>query len=223
MRRTTIEAMLVCGALAIAMPSHGAERPVSAPADHTNSRQNLDLATVSKLLAEQASRLKDDAAARDMQLQALQGELQKNQNIDSLEKNIDQFVLLMRGAAERLAPAAEFRSVFTKLEATIRNYASRAESNLDPEVRKTSEYFGQRAADISSMMRSAEETRTHLLLHIDRLLAMRDRLRFNRSATLVDEITKGGQIYLDEMRTLAASAQRLANNLDNFGSATANP
>jgi hypothetical protein len=93
-------------------------------------------------------------------------------------------------------------------------------TNPDPEVRKTAEYFRQRAADIAAIMRAAEETRSHLSIHIDRLLPIKDRLRFSRSPAELQENINGGQVYLDDLRTLAAGTQRVADNLDNFWGAS---
>ena len=190
-------------------------------AEQPKKPQNRDLATASKVIAEQASLLKDDAANRDVRLQELEDGLQQSQqDTEAKGRIIDEFVLLMRGAAERLAPAAEFRTAFSSLETKIRSYANLAETSPDPEVRKTAEYFRQRAADIAAIMRAAEETRSHLSLHIDRLLPIKDRLRFSRSPAELHENMNGGQVYLDDLRTLAAGTQRVADNLDNFWGAS---
>jgi hypothetical protein len=186
-------------------------------AEQPKNLQSRDFATASKSIAEQASRLKDDAAKRDVQLQELDDGLQQNlQDTEAKGRIIDEFVLLMREAAERLAPAAEFRTAFASLETKIRSYANQAETNPDPEVRKTAEYFRQRAADITAIIRAAEETRSHLSIHIDRLLPIKDRLRLGRSPAELQENINGGQVYLDDMRALAAGTQRVADNLDNF-------
>ena len=190
-------------------------------AGQPKKRQIRDFATASKLIAEQASQLKDDAAARDVRLQELEDSLQKDQqDIEVKGRIIDEFVLLMRGAAERLAPAAEFRTAFSSLETEIRSYANQAETNPDPEVRKTAEYFRQRAADITAIVRAAEETRSHLSIDIDRFLPIKDRLRLSRLPAELQQNMKGGQVYLNYMRTLAARSQRVADNLDNFWGAS---
>jgi len=143
--------------------------------------------------------------------------LKKNlQNPEAADPNIDKMVVLLRGAAERLAPDAEFRVVLTNAEATMRSHASESEAGLDPDIRKTADYFQQRVMEIAATKRAAEEARTRLWAHTDRLLIMKERLKLNRAVAEVVEFAKGAQAYLDEMRIMAARAQRLAINLDNF-------
>jgi len=179
---------------------------------------SYDLRSISKGIAEEASRLNDDAAARDRRLQELELDLKKNQqDIEAATKDADECLDVLRGAADLLAPDAQSRTVFRKQEAVIRDLASQAEANLDPQIRKTAPFFQQKSADLDALNRSAEETRTRLITHMDRLEKLRDRLKIERAGARVTEFVKGAQAYLGDMRTLAAGAQRLASDLDGFG------
>ena len=78
-------------------------------------------------------------------LQELELDLSKNQqDVGVAAKDIDECLLVLRAAADRLAPDEATRAVMRKQEGAIRDLASRAEVHSDPEVRKTAGFFNKR-------------------------------------------------------------------------------
>jgi hypothetical protein len=180
--------------------------------------RSFDLKPVSKALADEALRLKEDADTRDRKLQALESELDKNkQDLEAAAKHVDECLALLREAADRLGPDAESRVAFAKQRVVVRDLASRAEVHPDANVRKTVAYFEQKVAEMRDLNRALEEARTRLLSNIDRIGNLKKQLEFSRAVAQTGEALKGARGYLDNIRTIAASAQRLANDLDGFG------
>jgi hypothetical protein len=151
-------------------------------------------------------------------LQELELDLKKNQqDVEAAGKDIDECLVVLRAAADRLAPGAEARVTLRKQEGAIRDLASRAEVHSDPEVRKTAGYFQQKTTELHAVNRSVEETRIRLITQIDRLEELRVQLEFNRGAGQIGESVKGGQAILDSIQAITAGAQRVASDLDGFG------
>ena len=77
--------------------------------------KNFDLGNVSKALVDEASRLSNDAAGWGRKLQELELEFNKNQQDDeTIAKNVDETLIVLRAAASRLAPDAEAESHFAQ-------------------------------------------------------------------------------------------------------------
>ena len=77
--------------------------------------KNFDLGNVSKALVDEASRLSNDAAGWGRKLQELELEFNKNQRDDeTIAKNVDETLIVLRAAASRLAPDAEARVTLRK-------------------------------------------------------------------------------------------------------------
>src|SRR5690349_15806724 len=120
-------------------------------------------------------------------------------------------------AAGRLAPDAETRVAFRKQEATVRDLAIRAEVHSDPEIRKQAGYFQRKSTELHALNRSVEEIRTRLVTQIDRLKDLKIQLEFNRAAAQIGEAVKGGEVSLDNIRTITEEAQRIAADINGFG------
>lgn len=177
--------------------------------------KNLHLSAISKALANEASRLKNDAAGWDQKLQELELDLNKNQqDVEAIAKDIADCLVVLRTAADRLAPDAEARGTFRQQEGALREVASRAEVHSDPAVRKTAGYFQRKTAELRALNRSVEETRIELITQIDRLEAQ---LEFNGGPGPMSELVRGGRAILDGIQAIAANALQLANNLDDLG------
>ena len=132
--------------------------------------KNFDPSTISKAIIEQASRLKNDASGWSQKLQDLDLDLKKNQqDVEATGKDIDECLVVLRAAADRLAPDAEARVALRKQEAGVRDLAIRAEVHSDPEIRKQAGFFQQKTTELRALNRSVEETRTRLVTQIDRL------------------------------------------------------
>jgi hypothetical protein len=180
--------------------------------------KNFDPSTISKAIVDEVSRLKNDAAGWSEKLQELELDLKKNQqDVEATGKDIDECLVVLRAAADRLAPGAEARVTLRKQEVAVRDLAIRAEVHSDPEFRKTAGYFQQKTIELHALNRSVEETRIRLITQIDRLEELKVQLEFNRGAGQVGESVKGGQASLDSIQAITASAQRFANDLDGFG------
>jgi hypothetical protein len=177
--------------------------------------KNLHLSAISKALANEASRLKNDAAGWDQELQKLELDLKKNQqDVEAIAKDLADCLVVLRTAADRLAPDAEARGTFRQQEGALREVASRAEVHSDPAVRKTAGYFQRKTAELRALNRSVEETRIELITQIDRLEAQ---LEFNGGPGPMSELVRGGRAILDGIQAIAANALQLANNLDDLG------
>ena len=132
--------------------------------------KNLHLSTISKALVNEASRLKN--AVGDQKLQELELDLNKNQqDVEAIARDIADCLVVLRTAADRLAPDAEARGTFRQQEGALREVASRAEVHSDPAVRKTAGYFQRKTTELRALNRSVEETRIELITQIDRLEA----------------------------------------------------
>ena len=107
--------------------------------------KNFDPSTISKAIIDEASRLKNDAAGWSQKLQELDLDLKKNQqDVEATGKDIDECLVVLRAAANRLAPDAEARVALRKQEAGVRDLAIRAEVHSDPEIRKQAGFFQQK-------------------------------------------------------------------------------
>jgi hypothetical protein len=183
--------------------------------------------TISKAVVHDTTRLKDDATGWAHKLQELeldlklQLDLKKNQDVEATSKNINECLVVLRAAAGRLAPDAETRVTLRKQEVAVRDLAIRAEVHPDPEIRKTAGYFQQKTTELHALNRSVEEIRTRLITQIDRLEELKIQLEFNRTAAQIGEAVKGGEVSLDDIKTITEDAQRIVADLDGFGKASA--
>ena len=184
--------------------------------------KNFDPSTISKSIMDESARLKNDASGWSQKLQDLDVDLKKNQqDVEATGKDIDECLVVLRAAANRLAPDAEARVALRKQEAGVRDLAIRAEVHSDPEIRKQSGFFQQKTTELRALNRSVEETRTRLVTQIDRLEELKVQLEFNRAAVQIGEAVKGGEASLDSIQAIVADAQRLAADLDSFGKTSA--
>ena len=192
-----------------------------AAAAATVKDKNFDPSAISKAIIEEATHLKNDATAWSQKLQELETDLKNQQEVEATSKDIDECLVVLRAAAERLAPDAEARIALRKQEAGVRDLAIRAEVHSDPEIRKQAGFFQQKTTEMRALNRSVEETRTRLVTQIDRLEELKVQLEFNRAAVQISEAVKGGEASVDSIQTIVSDAQRLAADLDSFGKSSA--
>lgn len=184
--------------------------------------KNFDPSTISKAINDEAARLKNDATGWSQKLQELETDLRNNQqDVEATGKDIDACLVVLRAAADRLAPDAEARIALRKQEAGVRDLAIRAEVHSDPEIRKQAGFFQQKTTEMRALNRSVEETRTRLVTQIDRLEELKVQLEFNRAAVQIGEAVKGGEASVDSIQPIVSDAQRLAADLDSFGKTSA--
>jgi hypothetical protein len=189
----------------------------AAPAvPRTAKDKSFDPSTVAKSIVEEASRLKNDAVEWGQKLQALEADLKNNQNVDGAVKDVDQYLVVLRTAADRLTPNSETRVTLRKQEDAIRDLAIRAEVHSDQAIRKTAGHFQQKTAEMHAVNRSLEQIRIQLVTEIDRLEELKVQLEFDPAAAQNDESLKEGKVSADNIQTLTADAQRLASDLQNF-------
>jgi hypothetical protein len=189
--------------------------------------KDQSLNTISKTLLHETTRLKDDATGwahiwQELELDLKLGlDLKKNQDAAVTGRDINECLIVLRAATSRLAPDAETRATLRKQEVAVRGLAIRAEVHPDPHIRKTADYFQQKATELHALNRSIEEIRTRLVTQIDRLEELKIQLEFNRTVPQIAEAVKSGKISIDNIRAITASAQRIAADLAGFGRASA--
>jgi hypothetical protein len=201
---------------------------VAAAAGPKVKYQSFGPGSISKAIAAETRRLKNDATGWAEKLQKLMLTLKlqdleldpgKNQDVEAKGKDIDDCLVVLRAAASRLAPDVETGATLRKQEVAIRDLAIRAEVHPDSKIRKTADYFQQKTAELHSLNRSVEEVRTRLVTQIDRLEELKVQLEFNRTVAQIDEVLKDGEINLDNIQAIAEDAQRIAADLYGFGRA----
>jgi hypothetical protein len=181
----------------------------SAVATATRNVKDLSSNTISMAMVRETTRLKDDAAGWSQKLLDLELDLKKNQqDVEATSKDIDECLVVMRAAADRLAPDAETRVAFRKQEAAVRDLAILVEVIPTPEIRKQAGYFQRKSTELHALNRSIEEIRTRLVTQIDRLKELKIQLEFNRAAAQIGEAVKGGEVSLDIIQAITEDAQR---------------
>jgi len=192
--------------------------------------QSFGPGSISKAIAAETRRLKNDATGwaeklqklmLTLKLQDLELDLRKNQDVEAKGKDIDDCLIVLRAAASRLAPDAETGATLRKQEVAIRDLAIRAEVHPDSEIRKTADFFQQKTAEMHTVNRSVEEIRTRLVTQIDRLEELKVQLEFNRTVAQIDEALNDGEVSLDNIQAIAQDARRIAADLYGFGGASA--
>ena len=178
--------------------------------------KSFDPSAVAKNIVDEASRLKNDAVEWGQKLQELEADLRNNQNVDGAVKDVDQYLMVLQTAADRLTPNSETRVTLRKQEDAIRDLAIRAEVHPDQAIRKTAGHFQRKTSEMHSINRSLEEIRIRLVTGIDRLEELKVQLEFNHAAAQNDKSLKEGKISVDNIQTLTADAQRLAGDLQNI-------
>ena len=179
--------------------------------------KGFEAGAIARSIVEDASQLKNDAAEWGQKLQELEADLKNNQNVDDTVKDVERWLVVVRAAADRLAPKSETRANLRKQEDAIRDLAIRAEVHSDQAIRKTAGYFQQKTAELHAVNRSLEETRIRLVTEIDRLEELKGELEFNHKAAQSDELLKDGKVSVDNIQALTGAAQRLATDLQNLG------
>jgi hypothetical protein len=183
---------------------------------------NFNLSTASKAIVDEGSRLKNDATGWYQKIQELELDFNKSQQDDEATvKNVNESLVVLRTAANRLGPDAEARVALRKQEGALRELASRAEVHSLPEIRKTVVYFQQKTTELHALSRSVEETRMELMTQIDLLQELKVQLEFNRAGGQIGELLKRVEVNINSIQVIATNAQQLANDLAGFGRTTA--
>jgi hypothetical protein len=178
--------------------------------------KDQSLSSISKAMVHETTRLKDDATGWAHKLQELeldlklQLDLKKNQDVEATGKDLNECLVVLRSAAGRLAPDAEARLTLHKQEVAVRDLAVRAEVHPAAEIRKTANYFQQRASELRALNRSVEETRTRLVTQIDRLENLKIPLEFDR----ISQVVKDSEVSLDNIQRVVEDAHRIAADLE---------
>jgi hypothetical protein len=192
--------------------------------------QSFGPGSISKAIAAETRRLKNDATGwaerlqklmLTLKLQDLELDPTKNQDVEAKGKDIDDCLGVLREAASRLAPDVETGATLRKQEVAIRDLAIRAEVHPDSEIRKSADFFQQKTAEMRTLNRSVEEIRTRLVTQIDRLEELKVRLVFNRTVAQIDEALNDAEVSLDNIQAIAEDAGRIAADLYGFGGASA--
>jgi hypothetical protein len=173
---------------------------------------------VSKAIADEASRLKNDSAGFYQKIQELEISFNKSQHDDEATvKNVDEGLIVLQTAASRIGPDAQARIALRRQEAALRELASRSEVHSLPEIRKTASYFQQKTIELRALSRSAEEARMELMTQIDLLQELKVQLQFNRAGGQIGELLKRGEASINSIQVIATNAQQLATDLAGFG------
>ncbi len=195
-------------------PPAGVSEQAAGKAEDTAA---VGLKAVSQALLNEANRLRTDNAEWDKKLQELQLDIKKNpQGLQGAGGDISDCVVVLGKAADLLAPDSEARKSIRRQETTIREFAGDAAVHSDPLVRKTSAYLEQKGDEIHALAQAAEETRTRILTSIDQLSTENGQIEFNRAVREVAETITDAQATIDNIKSIAAGAQKLASDLDGF-------
>src|SRR3984893_11136110 len=178
--------------------------------------KSFDPSAGAKNIVDEALRLQNEAVEWGQKLQELEADLRNNQNVDGAVKDVDQYLMVLQTAADRLTPNSETRVTLRKQEDAIRELAIRAEVHSDQAIRKTAGHFQQKTSEMHAINRSFEEMRIRLVTEIDRLEELKVQLEFNHAAAQNDESLKEGKVSVDNIQSLTADAQRLASDLENI-------
>jgi hypothetical protein len=177
--------------------------------------KDQSLSSISKAMAHEITRLKDDATGWAHKLQELevdlklQLDLKRNQDAEATGKDLNECLVVLRAAAGRLAPDAEARVTLHKQEVAVRDLAVRAEVYLAPEIRNAANYFQQLSSELRALNRSVEETRTRLVTQIDRLENLESPLEFDR----ISRVVKDSVASIGNIESIAEDAHRITADL----------
>jgi hypothetical protein len=178
---------------------------------------SFDPKSTSKAMGEAATRLKEDAAERDKRLQELVLDLKRSQEESGgVLKDLNEIILLLQEAADRLGPDAETRKLLAKEAAGVRISGIQAEADLDREIRQRAPYLQQKAAEIEAVGRDAEEVRTRFVTQIDLIEEMKERTQFGGAMPRIDEPARNVANYFQALQAMATRIERLANDIYNY-------
>jgi hypothetical protein len=151
----------------------------------------LDVGEAAKGLGADALRLAEETARGIKRLEELQKSLDAGvSNTVNAKKAVDELLMLLRETASRLSPDGAYGKALNAEEGAVRDWASRAASNRNPESRRFARQFESNADDIATIRRDAEQTRTRFVAEIDRLEQRREVLDFGVAAAQIDQFIK---------------------------------
>jgi hypothetical protein len=126
--------------------------------------KSFDPSIIAMTIGDEASRLKNDAVEWGQKLQELEVDLKNSQNVDGTAKDVEACLVVLRAAADRLAPNSETRATLRKQEDAIRDLAIRAEVHSNQAIREIAGRFQQKTAELHVVNRSFEDIRTRLVI-----------------------------------------------------------
>ncbi len=227
MRAVVVSGVLACVVMVMAADEgHGQSQTDPAAVTAAGDGSNFDVRGTSKAMGEMASRLKEEVAEKAKKIQEFESDLKRNAQSGGLvQKDIGEVILILNGTADELAPDSLYRAILDKEAVGMRGVASQAEADLDRGIRQRAPYLQQKAAEVETARRDAEEMRTRLVTHIDVLEGLRQRVQFATAAARLEEPLKNALGYLDGIQAVAARTERLATELygREGGAATINP
>jgi chromosome segregation ATPase len=205
--------------VALANKELAAQAPSTSAPSLGQSTRSTDMGAISRELGQEALRLTEEAARGLKRLDELQTALEADQqNTQNARRTVEQLLSLLREGVARLDPGGAYVRTLDAEEASIRDFANRAATNPDTEIRPMAEWFKGKADEISAIRRNAEQLRTRLLTQVDRLERQQERLEFAIAATQVESFIKNARAYLDTLSSIANGAKSLADNIGNaFG------
>ena len=208
-----LSALALVGLLFIQVSTVRAQSSAASPAPVDK------MGEIAKSLGNDALELKTETEQGLKRLNELEERLKQNvQDTKNAGKTIDELLSLLGQAADRLKPEGVYRKTLKAVEDTVRDYANRAATDPDPEVRKLADSFKNRAERIAALGRDAEQLRTSFLAHIDRLSQQKHRLEFSTALAETDEFIKNARAYFDTLNNIAAGTKKLSDDIQNaFG------
>jgi hypothetical protein len=173
-----------------------------------------DVGEIAKGLGADALKLAEEAARRLKRLDELQENLDANvANTANARKLVDELLGVLRDTASRLSPEGAYVKTLNAEENTVRDLASRAGANRNPEVRRLAKSFEGNAEEIAKIRRDAEQTRTRFIGEIDRLEQRREILDFGVAAAQIDQFINSAREYLDNVSNIATSTKGLSDRI----------
>jgi hypothetical protein len=223
--RTVVLTATIASFVMLTVATDGYAQPQSDAVATATTRADdggFDPKSTSKAMGEAATRLKEDAAERDKRMQELVLDLKHTQeDPGAVQKNLNEIILLLQEAADRLGPDAETRKLLAREGAGVRVSGIQAEADLDREIRQRAPYLQQKTAEIEALSRDAEEVRTRLVTQIDLIEELKERTQFGGAPPRIDEPAKNVAAYFQALQTMATRIERVANEIYNYdGSAT---
>lgn len=218
--RTVVVTAAITSVVLLASAGSGHAQPQTDAVATTTARADdggFDPKSTSKAMGEAASRLKEDAAERDKRMQELVLDLKRSQeDSGAIQKDLNEIILLLQEAADRLGPDAEARKLLAREGAGVRISGIQAEADLDREIRQRAPYLQQKAAEIEALSRDAEEVRTRLVTQIDQIEELKERVQFSGAMPRIDEPAKSVAGYFQALQSMATRIERLANEVYNY-------
>jgi hypothetical protein len=202
-RTVVVSGLIACAGRVTPGEEERSQSRMDAITTTTAKEADLDVRGTSRAMGEAAARLKGDPADWDRKLQQLEADL---------GGNVREIVLILQGAADELAPEADYRTILARAAEGIRSSANQAVA----ENRQKAPYLREKVAQLETVSRDAEELRTNLVKDIDVLEQFKDRMQLVGVKGRVREVVKSARTYLKGVKAIATRTERLATELYNY-------